>query len=122
MFDSSSPGGTTASIPKAPPPGSIPQPSSDGLPYETVPDWNNIGLFTAGIAVGAILGAAVALLFAPASGDETRHSIARRVRNIRGDDDVWDELARELELAAAEREEDAEEDAEAATRAPVGTA
>ena len=119
MFDSSSPGGTTASIPKAPPPGSIPQPSSDGLPYETVPDWNNIGLFTAGIAVGAILGAAVALLFAPASGDETRHSIARRVRNIRGDDDVWDELARELELAAAEREEDAEEDAEAATRAPV---
>jgi hypothetical protein len=119
MFDSSSPGGTTASIPKAPPPGSIPQPSLDGLPYETVPDWNNIGLFTAGIAVGAILGAAVALLFAPASGDETRHSIARRVRNIRGDDDVWDELARELELAAAEREEDAEEDAEAATRAPV---
>jgi hypothetical protein len=119
MFDSSSLGGTTASIPKAPPPGSIPQPSSDGLPYETVPDWNNIGLFTAGIAVGAILGAAVALLFAPASGDETRHSIARRVRNIRGDDDIWDELARELELAAAEREEDAEEDAEAATRAPV---
>ena len=119
MFDSSSPGGTTASIPKAPPPGSIPQPSSDGLPYETVPDWYNIGLFTAGIAVGAILGAAVALLFAPASGDETRHSIARRVRNIRGDDDVWDELARELELAAAEREEDAEEDEEAATRAPV---
>ena len=119
MFDSSSPGGTTASIPKTPLPGSIPQPRLDGLPHETVPDWNNIGLFTAGIAVGAILGAAVALLFAPASGDETRHSIARRVRNIRGDDEVWDELARELELAAAEREEDAEEDAEAATRAPV---
>jgi hypothetical protein len=38
------------------------------------------------------------------------------VRNLRGDDDVWDELARELELAAAEREEDAEEDA---TRVPV---
>jgi hypothetical protein len=119
MFDSSSPGGTTASVPKAPPPGSIPQPRSDGLPYETVPDWNNIGLFTAGIAVGAILGAAAALLLAPASGDETRHSIARRVRNLRGDDDVWDELARELELAAAEREEDAEE--EAATRTPVET-
>jgi hypothetical protein len=110
MFDSSSPGGTTASIPKAPPPGSIPQPRSDGLPYETVPDWNNIGLFTAGIAVGAILGATVALLLAPASGDETRHSIARRVRNLRGDDDVWDELAKELELAAAEREKDAEDE------------
>ena len=109
MFDSSSPGRTAASIPKAPPPGSIPQPSSDGVPHQTVPDWNNIGLFTAGVAVGAILGATVALLLAPASGDETRHSIARRVRNIRGDDDAWDELAEELERAATEREEEAEE-------------
>jgi gas vesicle protein len=72
-----------------------------------VPDWNNIGLFTAGIAVGAILGATVALLLAPASGDETRHGIARRVRNLRGSDDTWDELAEELERAAAEMEEDA---------------
>lgn len=109
MFNSSSPGSPASSIPKAPPPGSIPQPSSDGLPHETVPDWNNIGLFTAGIAVGAILGASVALLFAPGSGDETRHSIARRVRNLRGDDDLWDELAEELERAAAEIEEEAPE-------------
>jgi hypothetical protein len=115
MFNSTSPGSQASSIPKAPPPGSIPQPSLDGLPHETVPDWNNIGLFTAGIAVGAILGATVALLLAPASGDETRHSIARRVRNLRGDDDVWDELAQELELAAAEREE------EAADKVPVET-
>lgn len=107
MFNSSSPGSPASSIPKAPPPGSIPQPSSDGLPHQTVPDWNNIGLFTAGIAVGAILGASVALLFAPGSGDETRHSIARRVRNLRGDDDLWDELAEELERAAAEVEEEA---------------
>jgi hypothetical protein len=109
MFNSISPDDQTASTPKAPPQGSIPQPSLDGLPHETVPDWNNIGLFTAGIAVGAILGATVALLFAPASGDETRNSIARRVRNLGGDDDVWDELAQELELAAAEREEEAAE-------------
>jgi gas vesicle protein len=72
-----------------------------------VPDWNNIGLFTAGIAVGAVLGAAVALLLAPASGEETRHSIGRRVRRFKGDDDVWDELAEELELAASEVEDDA---------------
>ena len=110
MFNSISPDSQASSIPKAPPPGSIPQPSLDGLPHETVPDWNNIGLFTAGIAVGAILGATVALLFAPASGDETRHGIARRVRNLCGDDDVWDELAEELELAAAEREEEAAAD------------
>jgi len=107
MFNSSSPDSPVSSIPKAPPPGSIPQPRSDGLPRETVPDWDSIGLFTAGIAVGAILGAAVALLLAPASGDETRHSIARRVRNLRGGDDVWDELAEELERAAAGIEEDA---------------
>jgi YtxH-like protein len=107
MFNSTSPGSPTSSIPKAPPPGSIPQPSSDGLPHENVPDWDNIGLFTAGIAVGAILGAAVALLFAPGSGDETRHSIARRVKSLRGDDDVWDELAEELERAAAEIKEEA---------------
>jgi hypothetical protein len=100
---------------KAPPPGSIPQPRSDGLPYDTVPDWTNIGLFAAGIAVGAVLGAAVALLMAPATGEETRHSISRRVRRIRGDDDeLWDELAEELERAAAEREEKAGEVAAAA--------
>jgi len=108
MFNSPSPSRTASSIPKAPPPGSIPQPKPDGLPRETVPDWNNIGLFTAGIAVGAILGATVALLLAPASGGQTRHNIARGVRKFGGDDDdVWEELAEELELAAAEREEEA---------------
>jgi hypothetical protein len=104
MFNS--PYATPASaIPKAPAPGSIPQPKPDGLPYGSVPDWNAIGLFTAGIAVGAILGATVALLMAPASGDETRHRISRRVHRLRGDEDVWEELAEELERAAAERDE-----------------
>src|SRR3954466_2599923 len=107
MFNSPGPSGTASSIPKAPPQGSIPQPKDDGLPPEMVPDWNNIGLFTAGIAVGAVLGAAVALLLAPASGEDTRHSIGRRGRRFRRDDDVWDELAEELERAAAEAEEDA---------------
>jgi hypothetical protein len=116
MFNSPSPDRPVSSIPKAPPPGSIPQPGNDdGIPHETVPDWNNIGLFTAGIAVGAILGATVALLLAPASGDETRHSIGRRVRKLRGGDDVWDDLAAELDRAAREMEE------EAATRVPVET-
>jgi hypothetical protein len=103
MFNSPGPSRTASSIPKAPPPGSIPQPKPDGLPHETVPDWNNIGLFTAGIAVGAVLGAAVALLLAPGSGGQTRDRIARRFRGE--DDDVWQDLAEELELAAAESEE-----------------
>ena len=107
MFNSPSLANPAPSTSKAPPPGSIPQPRADGLPHETVPDWNNIGLFTAGIAVGAILGATVALLLAPASGDETRHTISRRVRNLRGNDEAWDDLAEELERAAVEMEEDA---------------
>jgi hypothetical protein len=107
MFNSPDPSRTASAIPKVPPPGSIPQPKDDGLPHEMVPDWNNIGLFTAGIAVGAVLGAAVALLFAPASGEETRHSLRRRVRRDGDDyDDVWGELAAELERAASEREEE----------------
>jgi hypothetical protein len=97
---------STASFPKAPAPGSIPQPKPDGLPYETVPDWNAIGLFTAGIAVGAVLGATVALFLAPGSGEETRERIGRRVRKLRGDDDFWDELAQELERAAANSEDE----------------
>jgi hypothetical protein len=112
MFNSPSPPRPASSLPKAPPPGSVPQPKRDGVPHETVPDWNNIGLFTAGIALGAILGATVALLWAPASGDETRDRIGRRVRKLRGNDDIWDELAEELELAATESEEEAEEEAE----------
>jgi YtxH-like protein len=106
MVNFTSPPRAASPIPKAPPPGSIPQPKSDGFPAETVPDWNNIGLFTAGIALGAILGASVALLFAPASGDETRELIGRRVRRERNDDDVWDALAAELARAAAESEEE----------------
>jgi YtxH-like protein len=112
MFNTPSPPRPASSIPKVPPPGSIPQPKLDGVPLDTVPDWNNIGLFTAGIAVGAVLGAAVALLLAPGSGDETRHRIGRRVRGLSGGDDPWDELAEELELAAAEREEEEKEEDE----------
>jgi hypothetical protein len=51
---------------------------------------------------------------APASGDETRHGIARRVRKLRGDDDIWDELAEELERAA-------DREVEVATRVPAET-
>jgi hypothetical protein len=110
MFNSPSPPRPASTVPKAPPPGSIPQPRLDDLPHETVPDWNNIGLFTAGIALGAILGASVALLWAPASGEETRERIGRRVRGQRDEEDVWDELAKELELAVTESEADAEEE------------
>jgi hypothetical protein len=108
MVNFTSPPRTASASPKAPAPGSIPQPDSDGFPGETVPDWNNIGLFVAGIAIGAILGASAALLWAPASGEETRQRIGRRVRGLDDEDDVWDQLAAELERAATESEGETE--------------
>src|SRR5689334_17639567 len=116
MFDTSTPSPSSASepllssIPKAARPGSIPQPRPEEAPVEMVPDWNAIGLFATGIALGAILGASVALLLAPASGEETRHRIANKVRR-RDDDDIWEQLAEELDRAAAEAETKAGEEA-----------
>ncbi|HJP86622.1 MAG TPA: YtxH domain-containing protein [Gemmatimonadaceae bacterium] len=108
MFDTSTPSEPlTSAIPKVPRPGSIPQPPPEEAPVEMVPDWNAIGLFATGIAVGAVLGASVALLLAPASGEETRHRIANKVRR-RDDEDIWEQLARELDRAAAVREAEAE--------------
>ena len=102
MFDTSTPSEPlTSSIPKAPRPGSIPQPRPDNAPVKMVPDWNAIGLFATGIALGAILGASVALLLAPASGEETRHRIAKKVRR-QDDDDLWEQLAEELDLASTQ--------------------
>lgn len=60
----------------------------DELEIETVseaatghPRWNT-GSFLAGIVVGAALGAGVALLLAPASGEDTRRAIRKRVKGI----------------------------------------
>jgi YtxH-like protein len=112
MFDSTSPPtpepATTTNFSRVPRPGSIPQPSPQEAPVEMVPDWNAIGLFAAGIAVGAVLGATVALFLAPASGEETRQRVAGKVGQ-RDDDDIWSQLAEELDRAAADTEEEARE-------------
>ncbi len=41
--------------------------------------------FLTGVLVGAAVGAGIALLFAPASGDDTRRLIRRRAKSIRKD-------------------------------------
>lgn len=41
------------------------------------------GSFAAGVALGALLGAAVALLFAPAPGDVTRGRVRRHLEDAR---------------------------------------
>lgn len=50
--------------------------------------------FVAGLAMGAILGASIALLTAPTSGKRTRRHIVRAVEAARDTaDDNWDEIA-----------------------------
>jgi len=43
-------------------------------------DWAHVGIFGAGIAVGALIGAGAALLLAPATGFETRTRLAYKAR------------------------------------------
>mgnify|MGYP001234994495 CR=1 FL=1 len=62
-------------------------------------DDNRARTFLAGLAIGALVGAGAALLFAPQSGLETRHSVARRAKHLARDardhyDDVKDKLRR----------------------------
>lgn len=48
------------------------------------------GYFAAGLALGALVGAAAALLLAPERGEVTRRRLARQLRELR--DDAADEL------------------------------
>ena len=43
----------------------------------------DIGAFLAGFVIGGLVGAAAALILAPQSGEETRHQIADRGRELR---------------------------------------
>jgi hypothetical protein len=64
-------------------------------------DWERVAVFGTGIALGGVLGATVALLFAPASGGQIRAAIAKRgARLAHAGRDTWDELRDELEWAA----------------------
>jgi len=64
-------------------------------------DWRAVGLFGAGLALGALLGAGTALLMAPASGFETRMRLARAGRHAsRRAADRWDSLEDRARQAA----------------------
>jgi hypothetical protein len=74
-----------------------------GSSYRNVPDKGAISMLGVGILIGVAIGAGVALLAAPESGEDTRDRIRSRIRHLRGRDRPWDRLARELRRASALR-------------------
>jgi hypothetical protein len=61
--------------------------------------WRQTGFAAAGLGLGLLLGAGLALLFAPQSGEETRELLGERSRRLKSDagdrlEDLRDELAR----------------------------
>jgi gas vesicle protein len=66
--------------------------------------------FLAGLALGALVGAGVALLLAPRSGEETRHAVSRRAKRVARDArDRYDEMRDTVRRARRERHEEADE-------------
>ena len=68
------------------------------------PDHRPMVVLAAGIAIGLVVGAGVALLFAPEAGEDTRRLLRRRGRQLgqRGHD-AWDDLRIEFQRALRRR-------------------
>ena len=52
-------------------------------------DTNSLIYLLAGFGLGAIVGAAAGLLFAPKAGDETREELNSRVKELKGKTEDW---------------------------------
>ena len=59
-------------------------PRAVGRSYEEEHEWARLATFGGGIALGALLGAGIALLFAPAAGEETREYLLDHARSAGG--------------------------------------
>ena len=65
---------------------------------------SGVRTFAAGLLIGALVGAGIALLIAPSSGEETRRMIARRARRLAADArERYDEARHELRQAREHR-------------------
>ena len=73
---------------------------------------HSVRTFLAGLAIGALVGAGVALLFAPQSGSDTRRAVSRRAKHLaREARDRYDDAKDKLRRARREKEsEDATDD------------
>ena len=68
-----------------------------GQSYEEERDWRGAGILSLGVIAGALVGAGVALLLAPQSGEETRERIVTRARRLgTRADEGWEDLRDEL--------------------------
>ena len=62
------------------------------------------GTFAAGLIIGGLLGAGLALLLAPQAGEDTRRLVSRRAKRLIGDaKDRYDDTKRRLRRAREER-------------------
>jgi hypothetical protein len=68
-----------------------------GHSFEEERNWRGAGILSLGIIGGALVGAGLALLLAPHSGEETRDRLVRRAQRIgTRADEGWDDLRDEL--------------------------
>jgi gas vesicle protein len=66
--------------------------------------------FAAGLLIGALVGAGIALLVAPSSGEDTRRMIARRARRLAADArERYDEARQQLRRARERRHRERDE-------------
>ena len=75
-------------------------------------DGGNGGIrtFAAGILIGALVGAGIALLVAPSSGEETRRMLSRRARRLAADArDRYEDARHELKQARERRRREHED-------------
>ena len=65
---------------------------------------SGVRTFAAGLLIGALVGAGIALLVAPTSGEETRRMLSRRARRLAADArERYDEARHELRQARERR-------------------
>ncbi len=88
----------------------LPAPESDEEEVAMRHEGLRARTFLAGLAIGALVGAGVALLFAPQSGEETRRDVSRKARRLARDArERYDTMRDKVRRARRERHEDADE-------------
>jgi hypothetical protein len=70
-------------------------------------DWDRLGIFGAGIALGAVVGVAITLFTAPVSGADARRAVRKRARHaVWTGRDAWEDLRDELSTATARKKKE----------------